>query len=130
MPWEPDQQVKDFLEKLGMLSVLKNCHDCGAQPGEVHKDNCDVERCSVCGNQYIQCGCPEHDRAFARWTGLWPGYAEMLALGKVSHMERDIKFIPLTGGESTTIPHHYSPDLNGMYAEGLHKIFFVKPKVK
>lgn len=56
--------------------MLENCHDCGAFPGGVHSDGCDVERCSVCSGQRIQCDCPGHDKGFARWTGIWPGKAE------------------------------------------------------
>lgn len=59
-----------------MLIKLPNCPDCGAEPGKVHKDNCDVERCSVCGMQKIQCDHEGHDKAFARWTGFWPGSVE------------------------------------------------------
>ena len=60
---------------------LRQCHDCAAKPGEIHQDNCDVERCSVCGGQRLQCNCKGHDKAFARWTGLWPGSAEAKILG-------------------------------------------------
>ena len=59
---------------------LTDCHDCGAKPGEIHKDGCDVERCSVCGGQRLQCSCKNHDKAFARWTGIWPGDAEAMYL--------------------------------------------------
>ena len=59
---------------------LHDCHDCGAKPGEIHQDGCDTEVCSVCGLQRLQClwigSCRGHDKAFARWTGLWPGIAE------------------------------------------------------
>jgi hypothetical protein len=86
---------------------LRNCHDCGAKPGEIHMDGCDTERCSVCGSQRLQCDgdpeCDEHDKAFARWTGIWPGYAECQLLG-------------LT--------------LNDLYDHNLYKIFFVKPSIK
>ena len=78
------------------------CHDCGAKPGEMHGSNCDVERCSSCGGQYLQCGCPDHDPAFSRWTGFWPGELEAKAL---------------------------SMDLNSLYSSGIYKIFFVKPKL-
>ena len=60
---------------------LTNCHDCNAEPGEIHKDGCDVECCSVCGGQRLQCDCEGHDKAFARWTGIWPGIAEASYLG-------------------------------------------------
>ncbi len=60
---------------------LENCHDCGVEPGQTHKDNCDVERCSSCGDQRLGCDCPNHDKEFARWTGIWPGKAEADYLG-------------------------------------------------
>jgi len=60
---------------------LRNCHDCGVKPGKIHVDGCDVERCSVCGGQRLQCNCSGHDQAFSRWTGLWPGKAEAEMIG-------------------------------------------------
>lgn len=82
---------------------LRDCHDCGAKPGDVHSKNCDVERCSVCGCQRMCCDCEGHDPLFARWTGLWPGRAEAKALGIT---------------------------LNDLYDHGYHEIFFIKPKLK
>jgi hypothetical protein len=64
-----------------MMDELRACPDCGAEPGRPHEDGCDVEQCSVCGWQRLQCDCPDHDPLFARWTGLWPGSAEAAALG-------------------------------------------------
>lgn len=84
-------------------SALRDCHDCGANPGQPHRPGCDTEQCSVCGGQRIQCLCKGHDRAFARWTGIWPGSAESAALGI---------------------------DLNEFHRRGLHRVFFVKPKKK
>ena len=47
------------------------------------------------------CGCDDHDRLFARWTGFWPGDLECKALGI---------------------------DLNEFYRAGLHENFFMKAK--
>ena len=82
---------------------MKNCHDCNAKPGEMHRVGCDVERCSVCGGQRLQCGCSGHDPAFARWSGFWPGVLEADAL---------------------------SIDLNQFYEQGYHKKIFIKPTVR
>jgi hypothetical protein len=83
------------------VPVSRNCPDCGVRPGEIHKGNCDVERCSSCGGQFIGCGCEDHDRFFARWTGFWPGSLEADALGV---------------------------DLNEFIRRGYGTLFFVKPK--
>lgn len=82
---------------------LRNCPDCGAKPGEIHETGCDVERCSICGNQWLMCEHKNNDKAFSRWTGIWPGSVEAEYLGI---------------------------DLNQFYQNGFHKIFFVKPKAE
>ena len=81
--------------------MMKPCHDCGALPGRPHIDGCDVERCSSCGGQRLQCQCPDHDSLFSRWTGIWPGVAESKELGL---------------------------DLNSFYERGYSEVFFIKPK--
>jgi len=91
-----------------MYECLEVCPDCGVQPGQRHNHGCDIEHCSVCGLQRINCDHEElHDRRFGRWTGIYPGEAECLALG----------FITEDG----------MPDLNRLYSTGLYKIFFIKP---
>lgn len=37
--------------------VRKPCHDCGAEPGQYHLENCDTERCPKCYGQLLSCGC-------------------------------------------------------------------------
>jgi hypothetical protein len=63
------------------------CHDCGAEPGQLHRRGCDVEPCPYCGGQALFCPCdgigvghaPDDDRL--PWTGEWPGTAECRAFG-------------------------------------------------
>lgn len=111
MPWEKATEVNAVLKKYGLIHQLKDCHDCGAKPGQPHEDGCDTERCSACGGQRLQCDCKDHDPLFARWTGLWPGYAEALMLFGASTMD----------GYTTA-------ELNEFAEKGMDKIFFVKPK--
>ena len=33
------------------------CGDCNAYPGHYHHPGCDQERCPICGDQLISCGC-------------------------------------------------------------------------
>jgi hypothetical protein len=52
---------------------LPSCPDCGCLSGQVHQAECDVERCSVCGQQRASCGgCPGHDPVISRWMGVYP----------------------------------------------------------
>jgi hypothetical protein len=82
------------------MNALRKCPDCSAEPGESHGVNCDVERCSACGGQRLQCNCENHDPLFARWTGIWPGQAEASFLGI---------------------------GLNQFIEQGYNSVFFVKP---
>ncbi len=105
------------------MSQLNDCHDCGAPPGRPHMDGCDVERCSVCGGQRLQCNCKDHDPLFARWTGIWPGEGECLVLGLYS------KWVEGKGWEKCNKDDKGADaDLNEFARLRLEKIFFVKPK--
>lgn len=86
---------------MGKAIKLRRCPDCAVEPGQPHLVNCDVEKCSTCGDQRFNCNCKKHDKLFARWTGVWPGALESEALGV---------------------------DLNEFYIQGYNKIFFIKPK--
>lgn len=35
----------------------RDCHDCGAEWGELHHPGCDSEECPRCGGQYFACHC-------------------------------------------------------------------------
>jgi hypothetical protein len=113
-----------------MMNNLKNCHDCGAEPGYTHSPNCDVERCSYCGGQCLQCGgCPDaegkmrHDPVFARWTGLWPGRSECISMNLFAKFPgQNGKWEKCGASDPNAVP-----DLNTFYELGYHKVFFIKP---
>ena len=109
------------------VTELRNCPDCGVEPGQPHDAGCDVEHCSNCGGQRLMCSAVDddgeevgpwqsdnkggiepsykvcmHDSLFARWTGLWPGAAESDMLGI---------------------------DLNTFYVEGYYRHFHIKPTI-
>lgn len=35
----------------------QQCHDCGAEPGNLHTTLCDMEVCPACWGQFLSCGC-------------------------------------------------------------------------
>jgi hypothetical protein len=37
------------------------CGDCGAKEGTLHREGCDMERCTICGEQLITCNCSLDD---------------------------------------------------------------------
>ena len=47
------------------------CHDCVAEPGELHVPGCDVERCPCCGGQAISCSCKVDATVQDKLEDLW-----------------------------------------------------------
>lgn len=76
----------------------QSCPECGTPVGKPHRDNCEMERCSVCGFQRLSCDCEGHNSAMAAWTGEWPSPPTHRAIHvKVGTREGDIdaKIAPL-----------------------------------
>jgi hypothetical protein len=54
------------------MTIPNNCPDCDVAIGQPHLDDCDIERCSICGQQRVTCDCKGHDSAASVWSGDWP----------------------------------------------------------
>ena len=61
------------------MTELRNCHDCGAEPGKFHEAGCGTERCPRCGYQALGCACVyevnglHYDELEERWAEIYTG---------------------------------------------------------
>ena len=53
------------------MNTNQKCPDCGVAVGQPHKDECDIEHCSICGGQRITCDCEGHDPMESARAGDW-----------------------------------------------------------
>ena len=68
--------IKDVLQQYPWLHKLlpyhpleERCPDCSAGLGETHAPDCDVPRCTACGQQRLLCGCRWQEIEPERWIG-------------------------------------------------------------
>jgi len=106
-------------KKTGKTSTanIKLCHDCGAKPGTLHLDGCDVERCPACGGQMLSCGCPnEESSKYPRqpWTGEWPGKFECREFGWYAKFVEGQGWVSCGKNEDGA-----SEDLNRLYCDAV-----------
>lgn len=79
------------------------CPDCKTLIGLPHRQGCDVERCTVCFDQRLICGCVGHDVNAAAWTGEWPGAAACRELGWWAVRDPDTGWRPCPPGTEGAI---------------------------
>lgn len=93
----------------------RDCPDCGAKAGHLHKDGCDVERCPECGGQMQSCGCDvQANGKRLPWSGEWPGDMACREFGWYA------KFVPGQGWQPCSKDDPQArPDINRLVSEAV-----------
>jgi hypothetical protein len=92
----PPQWMLDGLLEENRKMATRSCPDCGVEPGNKHRDGCDVARCvnpeTSKVQQRLMCGCG--DCGEDTWEGFWPGIKEAYELGFVCYddMTKTVSF--------------------------------------
>jgi hypothetical protein len=68
---------EEWQRAMNLERMMKPCPDCRCGYGQQHRDECDVERCSSCGQQRATCDCTGHDPEESVWLGVWPAGKEV-----------------------------------------------------
>lgn len=74
------------------------CPDCAVETGNIHISGCDIERCSICGDQWISCGHEEHDPNKSKWTGELPDMRHPMEIA--NDLARQRSKLKLSGPEN------------------------------
>lgn len=67
------------------------CHDCGVEPGQIHKDGCDWEICFYCGGQMLSCDCGDIEDEKRIPYGTVREIAARIPYFSCEHIEKYIK---------------------------------------
>lgn len=71
-----------FNARLPVTDAEGSCIACGARPGEMHDEGCDMERCPHCGEQTIVCGNCQDETASDAFPALLAALRELRAAAR------------------------------------------------
>jgi hypothetical protein len=117
---------KAFVTRMtGGTGILPNgyfdnslCPDCGTAVGYPHKNECDIERCSECFGQRIQCRCEGHAPLTSAWTGFFP-MRKNLALSEALKKDKRVRARKRQCFKNASNVVSYCPEFAATYVEGI-----------